>query len=70
MLRFINCLDKKRQLPDFFILDGEFVVIGDLLPDSDGLLRVNNDLTGTVYLDHFGVTVGLQMFGQIIFSFS
>ena len=61
MLRFINCLDIKRQLPDLFILDGEFVVIGDFLPNGDGLFRVNDDLTGTVNLDHFGVTVGLEI---------
>ena len=61
MLRFINCLDIKRQLPDLFILDGEFVVIGDFLPNGDGLFRVNDDLTGTVNLDHFGVTVWLEI---------
>ena len=60
MLSLINCLDKKSQLPDLFILDGEFVVIGDFLPNGDGLFRVNDDLTGTVNLDHFGVTVGLE----------
>ena len=60
MLSLIHCLDKKSQLPDLFILDGEFVVIGDFLPNGDGLFRVNDDLTGTVNLDHFGVTVWLE----------
>ena len=58
-MSIINFLDIKSQVPDLFILDGEFVVVGDFLPNGDGLFRVNDDLTGTVNLDHFGVTVGL-----------
>ena len=46
---------------DLFVFDGELVIVSDLLPESDGLLRVNNDLLFAVDGDNFGVAVGLKI---------
>ena len=45
---------------NLLVLDGEFVVVGDLLAHGDRLLGVDHDLLLLVHGDHLGVTVGLQ----------
>jgi len=45
------------ETDDLLLFDGEFVVIGDLLVEGDGLFRVNDDLLFTFDSDHLGVTV-------------
>ena len=49
------------QAPDLLVLDGELVVVGDLLPGRDRLLRVDHDLLLLVHGDDFGVAVGLKI---------
>ena len=45
---------------DLLVLNGELVVVGDLLPGGDRLLRVDDDLLLLVHGDHLGVAVGLR----------
>ena len=45
---------------DLLLLYGEFVVVGDLLPNGDRLPAVDDNLALPVNLDHLGVAVGLQ----------
>lgn len=44
---------------DLNVLNGEFVVIGDLLIDVDVLLRVDDDLLLRLHRDHLGIAVRL-----------
>lgn len=44
---------------DLDVLDGELVVVGDLLVDVDVLLGVDDDLLLRLHRDHLGVAVGL-----------
>ena len=46
--------------PDFFVLYGELVVVGDLLPDGDGLPAVDDNFALPVNLNHLGVAVRLK----------
>lgn len=48
------------QAGDLLVLDGELVVVCDLLVDVDGLPRVDDDLLLRLHRDHLGVTVGLH----------
>ena len=45
---------------DLVVLQGELVVVGDLLVDRDGLLGVDDDLLLGLDGDHLGVAVGLE----------
>lgn len=47
------------QAGDLDILDGELVVVGDLLIDADVLLGVDDNLLLGLHRDHLGVAVGL-----------
>ena len=51
----------KSNGPDLFVLNGEFVVVSNLLSDGNRLLGVDDDLANSVDLDHLGVAVGLKM---------
>jgi len=46
---------------NLFVLDGELVVVGDLLPEGDRLLRVDDNLLFTVDGDDLRVTVRLKI---------
>lgn len=48
------------QTRDLVLLQREFVVVGDLFVDGDGLLGVDHDLLLGLDGDHFGVTVRLE----------
>lgn len=48
------------QTRDLVLLQRELVVVGDLLVDGDGLLRVDHDLLLGLKGDDLGVTVGLK----------
>lgn len=48
------------QTGDLVLLQGEFVVVGDLFVDGDGLLRVDHDLLLGLDGDHLGVAVWLE----------
>lgn len=52
------------QAGDLVLLQGELVVVGDLLVDADGLLGVDDDLLLRLDGDHLGVAVGLRGGGQ------
>ena len=49
---------------DLDVLDGELVVIGELLVDVDVLLRVDDDLLLRFHRDDLGVAVGLWAGGE------
>lgn len=48
------------QAGDLLVLDGELIVVGDLLVDIDGLSRVDDDLLLGLHCDHLSVAVGLR----------
>ena len=48
------------QTMDLLVLDGELVVVGDLLPYGNGLPAVDDNLALPVNLDHFRITVRLN----------
>lgn len=48
------------QTRDLHVLDGELVVIGNLLVDADWLARVDYDLLLRLHRNHLGVAVGLR----------
>lgn len=48
------------QTGDLLILDGELVVVRDLLVDVDGLPGVDHDLLLRLHCDDLRVTVGLK----------
>lgn len=52
----ILCSTQARNL---VLLEGEFVVVGDLFIDGDGLLRVDHNLFLGLYGDYLGVAVWL-----------
>ena len=45
---------------DLFLLEGELVVVGDLLTEGDWLLRVDDDLLLAVDRDDLGIAVRLK----------
>ena len=45
---------------DLLFLEGEFVVVGDLLTEGDRLLRVDDDLLLAVDRDDLGITIRLK----------
>jgi hypothetical protein len=49
---------------DLLVLDGELVVVGDLLTEGDRLLRVDDDLLLAVDRDDLGIAVWLKHFKQ------
>lgn len=51
---------RPTQTRDLVLLDGELVVVCDLLVDGDGLLGVDDDLLLGLDGDHLGVAVRLQ----------
>lgn len=50
---------RATEAGDLDVLDGELVVIGDLLIDVDVLLGIDDDLFLRLHCDHLGVAVGL-----------
>ena len=50
---------RATEAGDLDVLDGELVVIGDLLIDVDVLLGIDDDLFLRLHRDHLGVAVGL-----------
>ena len=46
---------------NLFVLDGELVVVGDLLPEGNGLLGVDDNLLFAVNGDDLSVTVRLKI---------
>ena len=46
---------------NLFVLDGELVVVGDLLPEGNRLLRVDDNLLFAVNGDDLSVTVRLKI---------
>jgi hypothetical protein len=46
---------------NLFVLDGELVVVGDLLPEGNGLLGVDDNLLFAVNGDDLRVTVRLKI---------
>ena len=61
LVQILSAVLCAAQAVDLFVFDGELVIVSDLLPESDGLLRVNNDLLFAVDGDNFGVAVGLKI---------
>lgn len=51
---------RSTQAGDFVLLQGEFVVVGDLLVNGDRLLGVDHDLLLRLYGDDFSVAVWLR----------
>lgn len=49
------------QAGDLVLLQGEFVVVGDLFINSNGLLRVDHNLLLGLYSDNFSIAVWLGM---------
>lgn len=50
---------RATEAGDLDVLDGELVVIGDLLIDVDVLLGIDDDLFLRLHRDHLGIAVGL-----------
>lgn len=48
------------QTGDLLVLDGELVVVRDLLVDVDGLSGVDHNLLLRLHRDHLRITVGLK----------
>ena len=46
---------------NLFVLDGELVVVGDLLPEGNGLFGVDDNLLFAVNGDDLSVTVRLKI---------
>ena len=59
----------KSNGPDLFILNGEFVVVGNFFPNCYRLFGIDNNFAGTVNLDDFRITIWLQK-GPIYLSYS
>lgn len=53
----ILCAAQARNL---VFLDGELVVVGDLLVDADGLLGIDYNLLLGLYGDDFGIAIRLR----------
>lgn len=51
---------RAAEARDLDVLNGELVVICDLLIDIDVLLRVDDNLFLRLHCDHLGVAVGLR----------
>lgn len=51
---------RPTQAGDLVVLQRELVVVGDLLVDGDGLLRVDHNLFLGLYCDYLGVAVWLE----------
>ena len=48
------------EAQNFFVFDWEFIVIGNFLTISDGLLRINGDFLLPVDRNNFSITIGLK----------
>jgi hypothetical protein len=53
-------LRSATQANDFLVFDGEFVVVGDLLPARDWLLRINHNFLAVLQVDDFRIAVRLE----------
>ena len=60
LIKVLSAVLRAAQAQDLLVLDGEFVVVGDLLAHGDLLLRVDDDFRLAVHRYDFGVTVGLE----------
>ena len=47
-------------LPNFLVLNWEFVVISYFFPDGDWLLGVDNNFAGAINFDDLRITIWLQ----------
>ena len=48
------------EAQNFFVFDWEFIVIGNFLAISDGLLRINGDFLLPIDSNNFSITIGLK----------
>ena len=48
------------EAQNFFVFDWEFIVIGNFLTISDGLLRINGDFLLPIDSNNFSITIGLK----------
>ena len=48
------------NLPNFLVLDWEFVVISYFFPDGDWLLGIDNNFAGAINFDDLRITIWLQ----------
>ena len=53
------------EAQNFFVFDWEFIVIGNFLAISDGLLRINGDFLLPIDSNNFSITIGLKRINKL-----